>query len=263
MGNKKKSGLVLGILIGIIIMLIIVCVLFATNTISLSSNTRSNNNKTGNTEDNIYNTEQKDDENDNVNDQKYLVVIEEYRNAMKDNEYDFTSDKYPNINNNMMHFYHNYLEGYYQGTMSFNYTYYDINKDGKEELIVVTNTDTKSYNIAEIYTYDGTKPVKFIDDICLGERCSASIYDNGIIYFYGAGGAMRHGLSFYKIDKDGYSMDVFKAYAVEIDDNKNVIITDGMSNAKTDFTSDGQVISNVVGSANKVDLSKLEWKDIK
>ena len=260
MKNNKKNGLVLGVVIGIIIMLAVVCVLLSTNIIGFSSKSNSNNTQTGNKEDNDYATEQEDK--DSVEDQKYSIIIEEYRNAMKDNEYDFTSDKYPNINNNMMHYYHNNLKESSHGTMSFNYTYYDINKDGKKELIVVTNTDSKSYNIAEIYTYDGTKPVKFISESCLGERCTADVYDNGIIYFYGAGGAMMHGLSFYKIDSNGYDKNTFKDYVVEIDNNKNVIITDGITKTKTDFTSDDQVISSVVGSANKVDLSKLEWKEI-
>lgn len=260
MENNKKNGLVLGVVIGIIIMLVVACILFATNIIGFSSKSDSNITQTGNALDNDYGTEQVNE--DDVEDQKYSIIIEEYRNAMKDNEYDFTSDKYPNINNNMMHYYHNNLKESSQRTMSFNYTYYDINKDGKKELIVVTNTDSKSYNIAEIYTYDGTKPVKFISESCLGERCTADVYDNGIIYFYGAGGAMMHGLSFYKIDTNGYDKNIFRDYVVEIDNNKNVIITDSITKVKTDFTSDDQVISSVMGTANRVDLSKLEWKDI-
>ena len=250
MNNKKSNGAITGLLIGIIIMLLVFVALFATNTISFNSKTN-NNDKTTNTEENNDN-----EENNNTDEEKYSKIIEEYKNAINDNEYNNstnTEEKYPNINDNMMHHYHA------DKSISFNYIYYDINKDGKNELIIGDGKDS----IFEIYTYDGNKTNRFFNESCLGERCSTEIYSNGIIYFYGSGGANIHGLDFYKIANDGYSEDTIKSYEVEYDENKNITITDEITNTKTNYKSDEEVISNVVGNANKVDLSKLNWQEIK
>ena len=144
----------------------------------------------------------------------------------------------------------------------FNYVYYDINKDGNNELIVVFSSPSAQYHIAEIYTYDGNKASMFIPQQgCLGERCSATLYDNGIIYFYGAGGARVHGLTFYKIGDNGYSIEIVKDYGVEIDENGNYTISEG--DTVTSYKSDEEAINSVVGNAKKVDMTKLDWKEIK
>lgn len=202
----------------------------------------------------------KDDNNVSANDDRYAYIIEEYRSAMNDVDFNNVNidNKYPNINSTVMHLYHNYNTD----TMTLNYVYYDINKDGNDELIVFSNSSSKNNNLAEIYTYDGNKANKFINDICLGEKCIAKIYDNGIIYYYGAGGALFHELVFYKIGNDGYSKKVVKNYSVEYSDN-NVAVTDSATKTKTDYTTDEDVILNVVGNAKEIDLSILEWKEIK
>ena len=147
--------------------------------------------------------------------------------------------------------------------MAIDYTYYDINKDGTNELIIVTNTLSDKYNIGEIYTYDGSKANMFINDDCLGERCRVAIYDNGIVYFYAFGGAKYYDLYFYSIGSDGYSREIISTYMVEIDENDNFIITDSNTKSKTDYSSDEEVISSVINGAKQVDLDKLEWNEIK
>lgn len=202
-----------------------------------------------------------DDNNDGssrvaVNESKYSSVISEYSKAMKDDNFVDDNDsetKYPNINYTMIAYYHMY------NSVIFNYTYYDINKDGKDELIVGNAEDS----IYEVYTYDGNKAVRFLDSNCLGDRCSAELWDNGIIYFEGSGGAYIHGLDFYKIADDGYSRKIVSSYEVEYDEDKNVTITDNKTNKKTNYSTDEQVISDVKGNANTMDLSKLDWKEIK
>ena len=144
--------------------------------------------------------------------------------------------------------------------MTFNYAYYDINKDNNNELIVFTNSSTAINNISEIYTFDGEKAKKFIDNSCLGERCSAKIYNNGIIYFYGAGGAYTHGLEFYKIGNDGYSKEEIATFIVEIDKNNNNTIK--ANNDVTEFKSDEEAIKSIVKDSKVINLSNLEWKAI-
>ena len=250
MNNKKSNGAITGLLIGIIIMLLVFVALFATNTISFNSKTNNDDKTTNTKEDNTS-----EENNNNKDGEKYSKIIEEYKNAINDAEFNEidAEKKYPNINTTMMHNYHA------DKSLSFNYIYYDINKDNKNELIIGDGKDS----IFEIYTYDGKEIHKFINNECLGERCKATIYNNGIIYFYGASGASIHGLDFYKIANDGYSKDTIKSYEVEYDENKNITITDTTINNKTNYKSDEEVISNVVGNANEVDLSKLNWVEIK
>ena len=248
----KNSKLIIGLLLGIIIMIVAFIILFTTNTISITSN---NNTKNTNTKEKTDEQSTTNEDNTKSDEEKYSKIIGEYRNAMNDNEFNNSTnieEKYPNINDNMMHFYHT------DKSPTFNYVYYDINNDNNNELIVGNEK-----SIYEIYTYDGNKPIRFFNESCLGERCNAKIYDNGLIYFYGAGGASIHGLDFFKIASDGYSKETFKSYSVEYDENKNVTITDNITKSKTNYTNDEEVISSLIDNAKEVDLTKLNWNEIK
>ena len=255
MRKNNKSSFVIGILICIIIILVVVIGLFATNTISFGNKVNSDDRQTTNNEDNINEEEKENDDSNNLDNERYSSIIEEYKKAMNDIGYNDNMDvekNYPNINEYMMHYYHG-------GSASFSYVFYDINKDGKNEMIVGDGSN----GIYEMYTYDGSKAIKFYNQSCLGDRCNSSIYDNGIIYFYGSGGASVHGLDFYKIGDDGYSKDTFKSYSVEYDSNGNVTITDELTKTTTNYKTDDEVINDVVGSSKKIDLSKLDWIVIK
>lgn len=255
---KKGVGIIIGILFGLNIVLVVVMVLMLTGVIDVKIN--KNNDISTKNEEKINNTNKNDDM--NKDDEKYASIIDEYRRAMNDSDYDYTDEnKYPFVNSTVLHHYHNYKNGNYEGSMTLNYVYYDINKDGNLELIVATNHNSKEYNIAEIYTYDGSKANAFFKSVCLGERCNAHIYENGIIYFYGASGAAVHGLTFYKIGSDGYSRETVKDFGVEInDDGVYNIESDGV---KTEFKSDDEAINSVVGDTKKVDLFILKWIEIK
>ena len=248
--NKKTTIT----LIFIILVLSVLLVLSLTGEISIQPKQINSKTKTNNTNTNTEIPIKKDTE-------KYSIIIDEYKKAINDNDFNETDDtKYPNINSTMVHNYHNYQKGSSEGVMTFNYVYYDINKDNNNELIVFANETSKNNNIVEIYTYDGEKAKKFIDDSCLGERCSAKIYNNGIIYFYGAGGALIHGLEFYKIGNDGYSKENIASFSVETDENNNVTIK--TNNKLTDFKTDDEVIKSIVKDSDELNISNLEWKAI-
>ena len=249
--ERNNGGLIIGILIGIIIMLVVVIVLFATNTISFSGDNTVNNNDAVKEE----NVEQEDNVEikENLDNEHYASIIEEYKSAMSDESFSSGSNKYPNVSGTMMNYYHTYKN------ISFMYAFNDINNDGKNEMIIGNGTDA----IFEMYTYDGTKACRFFDSNCLGDRCGASIYDNGVIYFNGSGGASVQGYTFYKIGSDGYSKDTIKSYTAEYGESGNVTITDDLTKTVTNFKKVEDIISSVVGNANKVNLSKLSWTEIK
>ncbi len=257
MEKNNKSGLLVGILVGIIIMIVVISWLFVTNTISFSSKISGD---SGHTTENKDESDEKDEEigdSDHLDNEKYASIIEEYKKALNDKDFNNNMDIkeiYPDINDNIIHLYHSY------GTPNvLKYVFYDVNGDENNEMIVGDGDK----GIYEMYTYDGVKAIRFYDESCLGERCNSSIYDNGIIYFYGSGGASIHYLDFYKIASDGYSKDTFKSYSVEYDSNGNVTITDELTKTKTNYKTDDEVINDVVGSSKKIDLSKLGWIEIK
>ena len=78
--------------------------------------------------------------------------------------------------------------------------------------------------------------------------------------FYGAGGASRHGLDFYKIGSDGYTRETIGSYGVEYSEDMSVTITNG--GKKTNYTSDDEVINSVIGNGKKVDLNSLKWNSL-
>ena len=249
--GKNNSGFIIGLLVGLIIMLVAVIFLFVTNTIGI------NNSKTVNGDDSVkerMQEENKTETSDNLDNVRYSLIIDEYRSAMNDGNYEDDSNKYSNINTNMLHLYHSNGKN-----VIFNYAFYDINGDGKNEMIVGDGSE----GIYEIYTYDGSKVERFFNSVCLGERCAAQIYDNGIVYFNGSGGASVHSYSFYKIGSDGYSKEIIKSYIAEYDESGNVTITDDVTKAVTSFKKSDELIASVVGNGKVVDLSKINWIEIK
>ncbi|MBR3161434.1 MAG: hypothetical protein IKF19_01730 [Bacilli bacterium] len=145
--------MVIGILIGIIIILIAIIVLFATNTLSFGGGVSSSN------DDTVKNKEvEKEDsveDGSKLDNDIYASVIEEYRSAINDKEYESIIDretKYLSINTNMLHLYHAHGE-----TVLFKYVFYDINNDNKNEMIVGSGVD----GIYELYTYADSKVVRF------------------------------------------------------------------------------------------------------
>ena len=257
MKGNNKGGVIIGILIGIIIMLVVIICLFVTNTISFNSKVNDSNEKSANKEDKVEEQSETTSKSDNLDNERYASIIEEYKRAVNDKDFNNNMDTektYPNINDHIIH-----LQYLSSPVPRIYYVFYDVNKDENNEMIVGDGNNA----IYEMYTYDGKKALRFYNDSCLGERCNSSIYDNGIVYFYGSGGANLHGLDFYKIASDGYSKESFKSYEVEYDSNRNVTITDSLTKEKTNYKTDEEVISSVVGNATKVDLSKLSWIEIK
>ena len=200
---------------------------------------------------------EKDSSKASENETKYNSIIEEYKKAMEDENFenDTTYEtKYPNINYTMMHYYHTY------NSVTFNYLYYDINKDNKDELIIGNGN-----SIIAIHAYNGTSSISLFENRCLGDRCQVELWDNGIMFFEGSGGAAYHSYEFYKLGNDGYSKETIKKYYVEYKDNevKTFTVTDRDTNEIVDFKSTDDIVASIKGNAKDVDLSKLNWIEIK
>ncbi len=189
-----------------------------------------------------------------TNNEVYNSIIEEYKQALTDENY-YDTGKYNNINTNAIHIARDYHNG------ELYYAYYDINKDNKDELIVGIK------KISELYTNDGKR---FFNEDCLGERCSAEILDNGTLFFSGSGGARYHTYSFHKIASDGYSSELIKGYNIEYEEGESSYsmnsptktITEIKTNQIITDSTVEQLIEEGKGNAQTIDLNTLNWVKI-
>ena len=254
MKKKNNNGIIVRVLIGVIIILLIVIVLFATNTISFNTNKEVKNNQT---EEN-----KKENSNNKIIESKkiYSEVLEEYKSAIKDEN---NISNYKLINERAMHYY--FSQKGTEDEFNFKYSYFDINKDGIDELLI-------NDSIIDIFSYDGNKIIRLFEDnaSCLGERCSIDLYDDGTIFFRGSGGASQHYISFYNINKNTSTRNTINSYYLKYEENGNVTIYDEKTydfdkdtGTKLNYKSEEELLSENLKNTKKIDLEKLTWNEIR
>lgn len=242
MKKKNNNGTLIGLLIGIIIILLIVVGLFATNTISFNTKEKNSSNKTTN------NTEEKQNTSNN---DIYQEVINQYKEIINSNlsDEEINQEKYN---------YASYTDcGTYQCLKEnkWYYTYYDIDKDNHDELLISYDSDNKHF-VTTIYTNDGTN-IKEVAKYWSRNRLYG-IYDNGLIVTNGSGGATLEGYSFQTIDK---STD--KDYEVNYNNSEIESIIDMKTEKKADYNTVEELLSDNIGNNQKVNLENLTWNEIK
>ena len=240
--KKNNNGALIGLLIGIIVMLLIVVGLFATNTISLNTKEKNNSNKTTNNTNEKKTTSKLD---------IYQEVINQYKEIINSNlsDEEINQDKYN---------YATYTDcGTYQCLKEnkWYYTYYDVDKDNHDELLISYDSDNKHF-VTTIYTNDGTN-IKEVAKYWSRNRLYG-IYDNGLIVTNGSGGATLEGYSFQTIDN---STD--KDYEVNYNNSEVESIIDMKTEKKTNYKTVEELLSDNIGNNQKVDLEKLTWNEIK
>ena len=98
------------------------------------------------------------------------------------------------------------------GDTFLNYGFYDINKDGKDELLLFTESDKNRHNDdspMDVYTRNkDNKPVRLTPEGVNGERTTMKIIkEDSNFIVRGSGGAWRHGYDFYKLKDSGTSIE--------------------------------------------------------
>lgn len=261
MQKGKSVNTIIVLLIIIIFILGTLVILFATNTISFNLKTSNNNASVENNENStIIDSNLENSESQQNNEEIYASIITEYKNAINDTEiesnYDIISQKYSNLNEQIISYYHMYK------TQKFNYTFYNIDNFGNDELIIVENS-SDNYTIIDIFTYDGLSPKKQITDSCLGDRCSVEIWNNGVFYYHGSGGASSGVLEFSKIASDGYTNEKIKTYYYEYDNANNIsFYSDVAQTNKLNYTSISQVEAIHLDNASVISMNSLTWNSI-
>ena len=260
MKKKKNNGALVGLLIGIIVMLLVFVGLFATNTISFNMKDTSTNNQEKENSQESKNEKENNDNKITESQKIYSEVLEEYKKAIKDEN---NISNYKLINERAMHYY--FSQKGTKDEFNFKYSFFDINKDGIDELII-------NNSIIDIFSYDGNKIIRLFEDnaSCLGERCSIDLYDDGTIFFRGSGGASQHYISFYNINKNTSTRNTINSYYLKYEENGNVTIYDEKTydfdkdtGTKLNYTSEEELLSENLKNTQKIDLEKLNWEEIK
>lgn len=183
--------------------------------------------------------------------EKYSYIIDDYKKYI--NNLDYESE---NIN---------YSDLYIISNSDFiiGYTYYDLDNNGISELLISRiDNNGKFLNIIDVYTSNQNNVVKVLDrsDIC--QRCGIEIWDNGMIFYRGSGGAARGYLYFYKVSSN--NSEYVDRYMYEYEDEFDYSIYKIDSNGikignKLDYSSDNELISKYKNDASSLSLDGVKW----
>ena len=109
------------------------------------------------------------------------------------------------------------------GKNFLNYGFFDINGDGKDELLLFTEASKdkpNEYSPMDVYTLDkNNKVVRITPEFVNGERTTLTITKDKAFHVYGSGGAKVHGYTFYKLIKDGTALEKTDDFSFDADVN--------------------------------------------
>ena len=191
------------------------------------------------------------DKNNEENESRYSSIIEEYRNAINDKDDVNLKEKYPNVNFNYV----------YDGN-NFYYAFYDMDNNGTDELFISTSDSHDGFS--DIFTYNGSNPVRLSEVSTYYHRIKTKIYDNGIMYVHFAGSSQAGSLNFYKIAGDGYSLENIGSYDYNcIDyDYSNISAINLKTSEKMNDSSIDDIVNFHINGANELIIDDFNWKKI-
>lgn len=109
------------------------------------------------------------------------------------------------------------------GKNFLNYGFFDINGDGKDELLLFTEASKdkpNEYSPMDVYTLDkNNKVVRITPEFVNGERTTLSITKDKAFHVYGSGGAKVHGYTFYKLINEGTALEKTDDFSFDADVN--------------------------------------------
>lgn len=181
-------------------------------------------------------------------------VIKQYQEAIKNNFYaDVNYDmdvagKY--INQELL-----FASQYTQKFKVF-YALTDLNKDGISEMIIGAGENENSIGKYDIFTLSGNDTVHLFDDKSFGYRTNFTLYDNGIIYIIGSGGAEYHSYEYYELPANSTKEKYLEGYSVDFDVYTQV--DSDFKTIKTISESEFNAVSNKYKSAEIA----LNWIEI-
>ena len=217
-------------------------------------------NKQENTANTLVSNNTIDEKNTVSEEEMYESVINEYKNAASEydeNEidtYEKIENKYSMINSMIVFM----IKRYPEGNSKIAYTYYDIDGNGIKELIVGIKYDS-GFSEGAIYSYNlafKRPEIVFIQDTM--ERGSLHIYDNGIIFSEGSGGAALHYYGFGKIGENGYSFEEIEEIEEEYtQESSTPVYRDYKANKVLGYKSLDEITAKYLNNSDEVKFSNL------
>lgn len=187
------------------------------------------------------------------NEEMYGDVINSYKNAYKEYDMeDYESEdkilaKYDLVSITLIE----HVLRYEENDVSLTYEYYDIDQNGVDELIVGASGAPGA-----IYSFNKSEnkvtKVFFQDTM---ERGDLSIYDNGVIFSSGAGGAALHYYEFGKISKDDASYELLEKIEEEYEtENEPPVYRDVETSKELIYKSYDEIVDKYLSGAEIVEL---------
>ncbi len=187
----------------------------------------------------------------------YRNVIEDYKAALEEyniNEYMKIEDKYPLVGESLI----SYVKINSKNNIGLGYTYYDIDNNGRKELIVgITNQYDSTVNPAAIYTYTKDEQVKKIYVLGTIERGLLSIYDNAVIFSMEPDGAATYYYKFCKISDEGDSTEILEEVREEYKTEKNVIYYNEKNDDELDYKNNNEMIEKYIKGNEEVKFNVI------
>lgn len=190
----------------------------------------------------------------------YEDIIKEYKDAQS--EFDLENEdsiisKYKMVNSTILYM----VTRYKEYNQEIAYTYYDIDKNGIKELIVgVGDKSNNGFSVGAIYSYNPNskkaEKIYFQDTM---ERGNLDIYDNGILFSAGSGGAALHIAEFGKIGANGYSYEQLEWVEEEInEEGTSAKYTELNTKKVLDYKSWDEMTDKYLKNAKKVKFTEFE-----
>lgn len=143
---------------------------------------------------------------DNIkNTEIYDSILEEYRNAAAafptDQDWELLKQQYPNVDTMIIFNQYSSPE-----SIGIYYTYYDIDGNGVDELLISEGGIDGSYmTCCDVFSNDGISPISFFSDYSLGYRSRLTIYTDGTMGIEGSNGAADGAVESWVIADDGFT----------------------------------------------------------
>ena len=187
-----------------------------------------------------------------TNEEMYAGIIEDYKKAMDEidlddfDSIDALTVKYDYVNVWLLE----HVARYAEEGVKLTYSYYDIDKNGIDELVVGA-----SGSMAAIYSYDlnANQPAKVFYQTVL-ERGNLDVYDNGIILSSGSGGAALHYYEFGKI-VDGTSYEMLEAVDEEYRESGEISYKDAVTKEELNYNSANEMFDKYIPNSKPIDNS--------
>lgn len=191
----------------------------------------------------------------------YEEVLTQYRRAEKNNYYEEYSDDYKVWERKIG----NYVAREYvcNHTEDIYYSFYDVDQNGVDELLVATLSEGKPHYY-DILSFDGEKPYRLFD-MDFGYRVNLEVYTDGTLEIMMSNSAVEYICEYYQIAADGECQRIKSLISTGSMDNEKV--TKGYSKAEGDITMNltedeyrNQLA--VMQNADKLDAYNAHWLKI-